>query len=182
MFYVSCVSPSGLIGITDTSDGVEEFYKNDDVVRIVKSNKIKVFGVSIFNQKAEPTVLTLDKVLDVHELEGRLMSWRNLHNPWTGKPVEYYLVEAQVGTAINVAYETKDSGGVWRHGVTRIVKLSQDEWYYYDPMNTMSGKTGDHEFATWCLEVAYIYSKPSAMSIAWGVDKKNFAKTFSIKE
>lgn len=181
MFYVSCVSSSGLIGVTDTNDGVEEFYKNSDIVDILASKKVKIFGVSVFNRKAEPTALTLDKVLDVHELEGRVIAWRNLHNPWTGKPVEYYLAEAQVGTAINVAYRTQTSDKRWVKGVTRLVRLSYDEWYFYDPDSVANGRVGDSEFAARCLEVACIYCKPEAMSIAWGVDKNNFKKTFSIK-
>ena len=182
MFYVSCLSPSGLIGVTDTNDGVEEFYKNNEIVSIIESKKAKIFGVSVFNHKAEPTALTIDRVLDVYELENRINAWRKLHNPWSGKPVECYLAEAQIGTAINVAYRTQATGGRWMNGVTRLVRLSYDEWYFYDPMSTANKSTGDSSFAASCLEVACIYSKPEAMSIAWGVGKENFRKTFGIKE
>ena len=182
MFYVSCVSPSGLIGVTDTNDGVEEFYKNSEIVSIIESKKAKIFGVSVFNHKAEPTALTIDRVLDVYELDNRINAWRKLHNPWTEKPVEYYLAEAQIGTAINVAYRAKVTGGRWMNGVTRLVRISYDEWYFYDPESTVNKSTGDSSFAASCLEVACIYSKPEAMSIAWGVDKNNFAKRYGLKE
>lgn len=176
MFYISSVRADGLVGVTDTNDGVVEFYKKHDLVRIIESQKVKIFGASVYNHELEPEVLTLDKILDANELKRRIDAWRKLHNPWTGLPVENYLAEAVVGTAITVGYQTVDTSGRLHKCATRLVKLNYDEWDFYDPDSTLSDRKVDSRVAAGFIEVACIYSKPVAMSIAWGDGKTDFSK------
>lgn len=176
MFFVSGIRSDGLVGVTDTSDWVVEFYKKKDLVRLIETQKVKIFGASVYNHELEPTILTLDKVLDACELKKRIDAWRALHNPWTGLPVENYLAEAVVGTAITVGYHMSDTSGRMHNGASRLVKLSYDEWDFYDPDNIFSNSKVDSRVAADLLEVACIYSKPVSMLIVWGEDGNSFSK------
>lgn len=166
MFYISSECKSGLIGVTDTSDGVEEFYKSCDLIDLIRFQRIKIYGASVYDNKLERTVLEIDKVISAKELGYRLDNWKKVHNPWTGIPVENYLAEAQIGTAINVAYHTKSSDGRLIKGTSRIEKQGYDSWSFYDEGSVLSGRTGDNSFAHDCLEVSCIYCKPVAISVA----------------
>lgn len=44
MFYISSKSSNGLLGITDSSDNVEEFYSVDEIAKLIKSNKLDIWG------------------------------------------------------------------------------------------------------------------------------------------
>lgn len=176
MFYVSGIRSDGLVGVTDTSDWVTEFYKRSDLVRLIESRRIKIFGASVYNHELEPTTLTLDKILDASELKKRIDAWRKLHNPWTGLPVENYLAEAMIGTAITVGYQTSDTSGRIHRCASRLVKLGYDEWSFYDPDSTLSNRIVDSSAAAGFLEVACIYSKPVSMLIVYGEDGNSFSK------
>ena len=165
MFYVSSLE-GDKIGITDTRDGKEEFYSNREVVGFKENAVAKVFGVSVFNHKADCTVLKLDRKIRGSDLKKLLSDWKKVHNPWTGIPVECYLAEAKIGTRVIVDYVATSDGDRHRHrGTTILKKLSYDEWYYKDTTNMMSDKTGDSEFAAWCLEVSCIYSRPVDIAV-----------------
>lgn len=58
MFYVSSVVDENTkIGVTDTEDGVEDFFTNRELAKIVKEDKINVYGASYYNYKVTCTVL-----------------------------------------------------------------------------------------------------------------------------
>lgn len=44
MFFISSLMSGGNIGVTDTNDGVEEFYTMDELSNIVKSHNIRIEG------------------------------------------------------------------------------------------------------------------------------------------
>lgn len=165
MFYVSSIN-GDKIGVTDTSDSVEEFYTDAQIAKFLKGKVVDIYGTSYYNYKANCTVLEINKVITSEKLKSLLADWRKVHNQWTGHQVEDYLASAKIGTKIIVEYVYTGDGDRKQHrGTTVIKKLSYDEWCYEDTDNTMSGKTGDSRFAAWCLEVACIYSKMTGITV-----------------
>ena len=88
-----------------------------------------------------------------------------MHNPWTGLPVKYYLAESKIGTVIIAKYTDTSSSGRVFTGVTKLTRLSYDEWLFEDENSVNTGRIGDTSFATYCLEVATIYSKLKSLRI-----------------
>ena len=167
MFYVSSVVDENTkIGVTDTEDGVEDFFTNKELTKIVKDDKINVYGASYFNYKVTCTVLKPNKTLNSSELKLRLENWKKVHNQWTGEPVENYLAEAKIGTTINVIYSFVGDGDRRQHTCETVLKkIGDDKWSYVDDTNTMSGKVGDSKFAAWALEVSCIYNRLKRLDI-----------------
>ena len=169
MFFVSdeIKEPSGLtrIGITDSYDSVQEYYKNSEIVSIVRKG-INIYGVSIYNDKATCSIIGVGRTLQKSVLKELLDNWKKVHNKWSGIPVEDYLASAKVGTVITVDYVITSDGDRRKHsGFTKISKIGDDLWKYEDEDNTFSGEIKDSRFAAWCLEVAYIYSKPTRIDV-----------------
>lgn len=170
MFYVSELRGrmhKGVVGVTDTADGVTEYYADNILVKLIQSKAIpsEIYGIDIYNNTLEATVLHINKDLDESELRKRIDNWRSVHNLWTGLPVKYCLAESKVGTVIVAKYtDTTTSGQVFT-GVTKLTRLSYDEWLYEDDNSVNTGKIGDTSFATYCLEVAAIYSKLKSLCI-----------------
>lgn len=52
MFFVSSIK-GNRIGITDSDDMVEEFFSESDVVRFVEKDKLNIYGLTVYNHKAE---------------------------------------------------------------------------------------------------------------------------------
>lgn len=166
MFYVSSLK-GDKIGITDTTDNIEEFYSNREVVNFVHK-RLNIYGISVFNNKADCTVLNVNKTINKSELVSLLNNWRKVHNQWTGIPVEDYLAEAKQGTKIVVHYTYRGDGDHRIHNeVTQLVKIDaiNDKWKYDDTCNTFSGEIRDSRFAAACLETACIYSKASSIEL-----------------
>lgn len=167
MFYVSSIPNEHYkIGVTDTEDGVEDFFTNKELAKIVKEDKINVYGVSYYNYKVTCTVLKPNQTINSSELQRRLADWKKVHNQWTGEPVENYLAEAKTGTLITVDYSYVGDGDRRQHNCSTILKkIGDDKWSYKDDENTMSGKVDDSRFAAWALEVACIYSRPKRIGV-----------------
>lgn len=170
MFYVSELKGrvnGCLAGVTDTADGVTEYYADDVLVKLIRSKTIpsEIYGTDIYNNKLDATVLHIDKTLDKSELLERIDDWKRVHNPWSGLPVKYYLAESKVGTVIVAKYTDTTSSGRVFTGVTKLTRLSYDEWLYEDENSVNTGRIGDTSFAAYCLEVATIYSKLKSLSI-----------------
>lgn len=167
MFYVSSiVDENTKIGVTDTEDGVEDFFTNKELAKIVKEDKINVYGASYYNYEVECTVLTPNITLLSSKLKELLDAWRKFHNPWTGHPVEDYLACAKIGTKIVVDYSYVGDGDRRQHNCSTILKkIGDDKWSYKDDENTMSGKVDDSRFAAWALEVSCIYSRPKRIGV-----------------
>ena len=161
MFYVSSiVDLDKKIGITDTRDGVEEFYTDSQIYDFMTKGIVDIYGTSPFNHRANCTVLEIDKTITISRLNNLLSEWGRIHNQWHGHPVEDYLASAKIGTKITVNYTYVGDGGRRSHrGITRLTKLNYDEWYYDDTDNISSGENGDNRFAAHCLEVACLYSR-----------------------
>lgn len=165
MFYVSSIDGEK-IGVTDTRDGKEEFYTDSQIAKFLKDKVADIYGTDYYNHKANCTVIEINKTITSTKLKSLIANWREVHNRWTGHPVEDYLASAKIGTKVIVEYiYTGDGDRRPSRGTTVIEKLSYDEWLYKDEDNTMSGKTGDSRFAAWCLEVACIYGRPLSISI-----------------
>ena len=162
MFYISSLKDN-LIGVTDTRDGIEEFYKDKDIFKLLESG-IEIYGTNKFNYKSNSNPIEIDIEIKKSKLIDLLDKWKKVHNNWTGRDVANYLASVKVGTEITVQYITKGTKGVNR-GKTVIKKLNYDEWIYEDTVNVASGRTGNHDFAAWNLEVACIYSTPVSISI-----------------
>ena len=167
MFYVSSVVDENTkIGVTDTEDGVEDFFTNKELTKIVKENKINVYGASYYNYKVTCTILKPNQDIDSSELRRRLDDWKKVHNQWTGEPVENYLAEARIGTLIIVDYSYTGDGDRRQHTCsTMLKKIEDDKWLYKDDSNTMSGNVGDSKFAAWALEVACIHGRPRRIGV-----------------
>lgn len=166
MLYISSVIDKDLkIGITDTDDNVEEFYTDSQIVTFLKKNKLNIYGTSYYNYKANCTPIKINQTLDAHTLNSLLRKWKEVHNQWSGYPVEDYLASAKIGTAIRVEYVYRASSGDNKFGVSQLAKLDYDKWYYLDKDNIMSGNTGDSRFAAHCLETACIYSRVKTIDI-----------------
>lgn len=167
MFYVSSViDKDRKIGVTDTKDGVEEFYTDAQVAKFLVEDKIDIYGTSYYNYKANCTALKINQILSVSKLTDLVNKWKKVHNQWTGYPVEDYLAEAKIGTTIRVDYfYHADGDGRTHNGTTVIKKLNYDEWSYVDDNNCASGGKGSNRFAGWCLEVSCVYSSRFNISI-----------------
>lgn len=167
MFYVSSiVDLDKKIGITDTDDGVEEFYTDAQIYEFMDKGLVDIYGTSPYNYKANCTALEIDRTITISRLKNLLDEWGRIHNRWHGHPVEDYLASAKIGTKITVDYTYIGDGDRRRHrGITRLTKLNYDEWYYDDTDNIASGKKYDSRFAAHCLEVACLYSSSYDISI-----------------
>lgn len=167
MYYVSSVvDKDRKIGVTDTKDGVEEFYTDAQIAKFLQDKVVDIYGTSYYNYKANCTALEINKTLSSTKLKNLLAEWKKLHNQWTGHPVEDYLAEAKIGTVIEVDYYSKDTTGKTHRGTTTLKKLSYDEWKYEDKNNVASGRVDDSRFAAWALEVSCVYSKPKNIVIS----------------
>lgn len=167
MFYVSSViDKDRKIGVTDTRDGVEEFYTDAQIADFLKKDKIDIYGTSYYNYKANCTALKINQTLSESKLKSLIADWGRVHNQWTGHPVEDYLASAKIGTKITVDYTYVGDGDRRSHrGITRLTKLNYDEWYYQDEVNIFSGSKGSSRFAAHCLEVACLFSRVWDISI-----------------
>lgn len=167
MFYVSSVPNEHYkIGVTDTEDGVEDFFSNKELAKIVHEDKINVYGASYYNYEVECTVLTPNITISSSKLKELLDAWRKLHNPWTGHPVEDYLACAKIGTKIVVDYSYVGDGDRRLHNSQSIItKLADEKWKFEDNDNMADGEIGDSKFAAWALEVSCIYSRPKRIGV-----------------
>ena len=167
MFYVSKVLNKDKIGVVDTDDGIEEFFDNKSLVKIIKEKGIEIYGAYCYNNIAECEPLVINQTLDVAKLRSLLDNWKNIHNQWSGYPVENYLASAKVGTVIVVDYKYYGDGTKrWHDSTTYLKKLGIDKWHYKDVENSFDGKEGDSRFAAWALEVSCIYSTLKRITIS----------------
>lgn len=170
MFYVSDIKDNyigSLIGVTDTADGVTEYYPDRVLVKLIQSKAIpsEIYGTDIYNNKLDATVLHVDETLDSLELRKRIDAWKRVHNSWTGLPVKYYLAESKVGTVIIVKYTDTTHDGRVFSGTSKITRLSYDKWLFEDDNSTFSGQVGDTSFATSCLESSSVYMRLQSIHI-----------------
>ena len=167
MFYVSSViDKDKKIGITDTKDGVEEFYTDAQIAKLINENKIDIYGTSYYNYKANCTALEINKKLSESQLKLLISEWGRLHNQWTGHVVEDYLASAKIGTKIFVDYVITAEESRRKISATAVLeRLNYDEWYYQDEANTFSGSKGSSRFAAGTLESCCLYSKPKSITI-----------------
>jgi hypothetical protein len=159
MFYVSSQN-GNLFGVTNTETGIEEFYTDEQIAMMLKSNTADIYGTSYYNYKANCTPLKINIALSKSKLESLIENWRNSHNQWKGHSVEDYLAQAKIGTRIRVDYSYVGDGDRRLHSSSTVIKKdSWDSWHYEDLENTFSGTDGDSRFAAWTLEVACLCSK-----------------------
>lgn len=169
MFYVSSIKNDSLYGITDTRDGVEEFYTDAQIVKFLTKDKLDIYGTSYFNYKSNCAVVSIDMDLNETKLKSLIQEWGKVHNQWTGHKVEDYLASSKIGTKIIVDYVVHPDGGGRPVSATTVIKrLSYDEWLFEDTDNVASGERGNSRFAAWALEVACLYSKPRNITVING--------------
>lgn len=154
MFYISSFVDDNKIGVTDTRDWVEEFVTNKDIVKLVEGKKADIYGVDVFNHKANCTPLTVDIQLKKSELLDRLRTWKEVHNKWNARPVEDYLACAKIGTRIEIDYVvTADADGRKSNAHASLEKKSWELWIHEDTHSTFSGRSDDSRYAAWVLDV-----------------------------
>lgn len=81
MFYVSSINEN-LYGVTDTTDGVEEFYTVDQIYNLVYKLRIKIVGVSkdnIIVQNFSQQAIAVANILE--PLEGKIKKASFLSHP-----------------------------------------------------------------------------------------------------
>lgn len=172
MFFVSDevkeVTGEVKIGVTDSYDSVKEYYTNREIVSFVRKKKINIYGVSIYNDYATCTEITLNTSIEKSKLVKLLEEYKKVHNNWNKLPIDDYLASAVVGTKIVISYKNRGSDGHIYKGETKVEKVGVDKWKYIDDNNTFSGEIGDSRFASWALEVAYIFATPVSIRITEG--------------
>lgn len=131
MFYVSTVkdgvgSTSANIGVTDTADGVEEFYSAHALAEIIDSGVV-IYGAYVWNHAAECTVLRLNRRFDWAHFTDLCRKSRELHNPWTLYPIRDYLATLKIGVEFKILSTTVDRG-VTEHSRLWLKKIGVDLW------------------------------------------------------
>lgn len=61
MFYVSSVK-DGFYGVTDTTDGVEDFHTKEELIHLVKNRNFEIDGVDVLDNAVCPVRPLLDTV------------------------------------------------------------------------------------------------------------------------
>lgn len=169
MLYISKIkNEMTKIGVTDTTDGVEEFFTNAELVKVIKQlGKTPIYGVFVYNNKAVCTAQKLNVPGDMGHLRNLLDAWKKMNNPWNTHPVENYMACLKVGTELVVDYiVTPDSNPLDKErGRTILRKIEQDLWHYEDTSNVYGGSKFNSIEATRFLGVAWVYCKPIALSV-----------------
>lgn len=165
MFYISSVDLSkDKIGITDTTDNVEEFYTQKDLVKF-HDKGIKIIGSSYYNYKCTPTVIQRNICGRASDLRVLLDNWKKVHNSWNGEPVENYLASLRSGTIILVDCIYHGSSGSVTNDHLKLVKKKDDNWQMFAESNTCDEEIGDTHFAAWALDVYYCGARPTKLII-----------------
>lgn len=152
MFYISSEVKKGeQYGITDTVDGVEEFYTVREIYEMQKSKVVYIYGVTLYNGKAECSVLSLGIVPSMEKFKSFLDVWRERHNQWVGMTVENYFAVMSVGTRLSIVYQ--ESPDSTRYEVV-LEKKSWDAWFCRDKTESLAyaNVTGDTRFALQVVE------------------------------
>lgn len=151
MFYVSSIK-GDKIGVTDTSDNIEEFYSDSQIVDIINKGKVKIYGTNYYNYKSNSKPIKINQSISEYDLK---KLYENPNNPWCNRDIENYLASAKIGTEIVVDYVYVGDGDRRHHSAeTRLKRIDYDNWYFEDTENTFSGRNGDSRFAQLALEVA----------------------------
>lgn len=156
MFYISSLKNNGSVcGISDTKDGVEEFFKDYEVVKMIRDKKIDIVGGYVFDNKLNAFIITLDNKPSLSELRSRISKLSKLHNDWVRKEqIEYYIASLRVGTTIYVkSKSTYPESNMYYYTESTFKKLSYDEWRFNSDSNISDGRVDDNSFAAYMLDV-----------------------------
>lgn len=157
MFYISN-KKENTWGVTCTDNDITKFFTEQELLLLVNRDGMKIYGLEVYDNKVTCTKLRPLESGSESELRKRLNSWRELHNPWTERPVENYLAMLPVNTIVRVDYTDYREAHTY-HSRMRIMKHGVDTWSAHDDNNIMyNNRTGDSQFALKCLESSYIYS------------------------
>lgn len=158
MFYISSVSKPKTIsgwnetiydkvGITDTEDGVEEFFTNAQVVKLEQDKNIGTiygcycYGKSKYEMYAFCTPMTLGQSASGIKFIELADAFKKMHNPWHLYPVRDYLASLKVGTIIIIDYKFVGDGDHRTHRCTGLFrKTGIDTWDYEDDNSGWAGK------------------------------------------
>lgn len=128
MFYVSSKSDKGLFGVTDTSDGVEDFFSKENLLQIKSSLKLEIDGVDVENAKVcivkpEKETLRLFQQGKVH----LAISTMTLNN-----------------TTFGLSFESKPTSGEMRFVKHQCINISRRgvNYYSYDLGYSKSYRSG----------------------------------------
>lgn len=129
MYYVSSVKDK--IGITDTDDGVTEFFSPQKVYNFLEKG-IHIYGATKWNRKAECTVLKPIGIPSTSKLAS-VVKWCHEHySNLTINKLEDFLAMCGAGTVI---YQQQ-----WEDGQcydSKITKIDVDKWYIDCPSNVV---------------------------------------------
>jgi len=137
------------IGITDTEDGKEEFYTNNEVLKFIKEKNINIYGtycygVNKYRMFVFATPMEFDVKVSESKLKALFKTNKERHNPWSLYPIEDYLASLGVATKIIIFYSYVGDGDRRRHSSrAEFVKRDIDSWYYEDKDNAFSGDIVD---------------------------------------
>jgi len=144
MFYVSDIKTRGkfkLVGVSDTKDGVTEYYREDALLNLLNDRKVycEIYGVLPHADELWLIALTLNKDITANELKHRILNWRKVLSPESKLLVQYYLFEAKIGTAMTIAVDKiGDNGQRFKYGI-RYVKIDEDTWEYNNTLFNSKG-------------------------------------------
>lgn len=165
MYYISSVQ-GDRVGITDTYDGVQEFYTQREVNNMVESRKLLIYGTSLWNHVAECTVVPYPRRCIREELEKLLLEWKNLHNPWKGYPVRDYLASIEPGWKISCTSVDYSIAMRRRYKyVTSLMKMAPDTWKIFCKEHVLDEQEVNSSVAQHMLDVAYCGSESCTIHV-----------------
>lgn len=137
------------IGITDTKDNVEEFFNNEQVLKMLRENKLTIYGTDVYGIDTNhlwvfTTVLKPFSKPSNSELTKHMRNLRDcLPNQTKAKLVlRDYLAMLPLKSYISYSYSYSGNYDDPRkyNGFGSIHKVQDDGWYLNDKSHIMDGK------------------------------------------
>lgn len=159
--------------ITDTSDNTKEWVPVNKIISTCRKTGLQIKGVHFdeYNNaivqvhiiKVKPKVkYTGDLSVLMQELKSSISNFRKMHNPSSERKVQEVLNKFPNGVVFAFKYEYVGDGDKrLHHGSAELVKDDNGIYHFYDEDNTMNGRSGDVELASWVIDVCMCFSKGS---------------------
>lgn len=151
MFYVSSIK-GGKVGVTDTTDGVEEFYNESQILKFITDDSIIIYGTCPFDGSPNCKVLRLGIGISSDDISRYLYDCKSHYShALKARYIDDLLASAKVGTKIRMSYTDKMN---YTH-ICTFTKLDCDYWKYSDPASLESKKDGNSRFASSLMRKVY---------------------------
>lgn len=142
MFYVSSEKDIDGVtnyGVTDTLDGVEEFYTAEELSNIIRYSQLSIQGAFKTGNSFTFYPIKLNQVLETKDIESSLNCLR--HGGNTERILKdslvCSLVSAKTGTEIVFSYELKHTH-ILEEGYCTFNKISENSWSFSDSLKNFA--------------------------------------------